>query len=561
MTNVPPDRPPVALLTLDRAVTLHHLRVAWQATAARAPRPGPDGETVQLWSIDAETRLQRLLLDVHSGRYRPRAAWRVWVPREHGPPRGVVALSVADRVVEGAVLSGLRGTLEAQLPPTAYAYRPGHGALQAVQAILQSGQRQPWAVRGDVEQCFDSIPHDGLLTAMSAVLDAPLLTLLRALLSRPVVERGLTVRTERGVPQGSLLAPLLANWYLRPFDAAVTVAGGTLVRYADDFVIASGTPAEAGQLAGVAAQALAQLDLRLNAGKTRIVSVQEGYEFLGFQFRAGDVRIAPRRLDDFRAQVQGTLGVDVAVPVDDARLRAVNDLIRGWQAYFRLGSVHEDHRALDTWLAETYPHLRSRLARFSPGVVGRSVTPAPGQYTVRPAASRSAARPAPTPLPALTRAALQELAHVTSALAHPAYRAAAQVAAREQAGAVNAGSTLIAVQAAHRTVWGPHAPGVRQAALQLLVQEAQDALAGAGLSRPVSVALAPALADLLAPRTLDAHLGDLTSSGWPVPLAFTRRLDASLGGPLTARVLLHREAFTLARASLEGRTYVPWRRP
>ena len=559
-----PTCQPSAVLTLDRVVTLHHLRASWQATAARAPRPGPDGETVQLWSLDADVRLERLLADVQADRHRPRAAWRVWVAREQGPPRGVVALSVTDRVVEGAVLAGLRGTLEAQLPDSAYAYRQGMGALRAAQALIQSGQQRPWAVRGDVERCFDSIPHAGLLQALAPFVNLPLLTLVQALLSRPVVERGVSLRTERGLPQGSLLAPLLANWYLRPFDLAVTGAGGLLVRYADDFVIASQTPAEAGQLAGVASEALGVLELRLNALKTRIVSVQEGYEFLGFYFRAGDVRIAPRRLDDFRTQVQGTLGAGGTLPVNDAQLRAVNDLIRGWQAYFQLGSVHEDHRALDAWLSEAYPQMRSRLARLSPGMVARTRGWTPGEYSVRPAAQRPRIRATPSPLPVsplpvMAGAALHELAQVASILPHPAYRAAALVAGREQSGALTAGSTLIAVQAAHRTVWGPLAQGVRRAALQLLVQEAGEALSSAGLHRPVTLALAPALADLLAPRTLDAHLGELLASVWPLPLAFEGRLDASLGGPLTARVLLYREAFALARTSLEGAAYVPWK--
>jgi RNA-directed DNA polymerase len=349
-----PDLP--APLTLAQALTLRRLRAAWEITASRAPRPGPDSETVQTYALDSEARLARLLTDLQTGRYRPRPAWRAWVAREGRAPRGVVALPVQDRIVEGALLAALRPLLEPRLHPAAYAYRQGTGTAQAVQALLALGHRLPWVVRGDVAACFDSVPHGGMAAALAPLLDQGMLDLLGQLLARPVIDRGVQSRLERGLPQGSLLAPLLANWYLRPFDHEVTGQGGELVRYADDFVIAYAQPEVAGRLAGVAAQALDTLELRINVAKTRIVSPHEGYDFLGFRLHGGDARVAPVRLAQFQAQLSGLL-LTAQGEQSGHQLRAANDLIRGWQAYFRLGSVHQDYRVLDDWMAGRFPEL------------------------------------------------------------------------------------------------------------------------------------------------------------------------------------------------------------
>ncbi len=87
-----------------------------------------------------------------------------------------------------------------------------------------------------------------------------------------------------GTPQGSPISPLLANVYLHEFDVAMTRRGHKLVRYADDFVILCRDEAEAGLALADAEKALADLRLKLNPTKTRIVPFDEGFSFLGAAF-------------------------------------------------------------------------------------------------------------------------------------------------------------------------------------------------------------------------------------------------------------------------------------
>ena len=87
-----------------------------------------------------------------------------------------------------------------------------------------------------------------------------------------------------GALQGGALSPLLANIYLHRFDQAMTGTGQNLVRFADDFVVCCPTREAAGQAGELAARELADLRLRLNPAKTRAVSFEQGFRFLGHRF-------------------------------------------------------------------------------------------------------------------------------------------------------------------------------------------------------------------------------------------------------------------------------------
>ncbi|MBU6336076.1 MAG: reverse transcriptase/maturase family protein, partial [Chloroflexi bacterium] len=92
----------------------------------------------------------------------------------------------------------------------------------------------------------------------------------------------------RGTLQGGALSPLLANIYLHPFDVALATRGLRLVRYVDDFVVMCATRADAEQALALVHSQLANVRLQLQPEKTRVVSLDEGIEFLG-------ERVLPRR--------------------------------------------------------------------------------------------------------------------------------------------------------------------------------------------------------------------------------------------------------------------------
>ena len=575
-------------LQAEQAFSRARLNASWQKTLARAPRPGPDGISAAQFAAQAETRLEQLHQQLLRGEYQAAAAYRAWIPKEGGGERAVVALSLPDRIVEGALLDALRPIAEPRLHPAAFAYRQGLGALRATQELLRRrDEGLHWVVRGDVRDCFDAVPHSPLLESLRPLLTPTVERTVQSLLTRVVMDRGRASRMTCGVAQGSLLAPLFANWYLRPFDEEVTGAGGALVRYADDFVVAAPDALGAGQLLTVSSTALSQLGLSLNPRKTQVLSFGQGFQFLGFQFQGQSVRVSPARLETFRREVGGLLA---AQPPSPTALQSVNDLIRGWRAYFTLGEVAQDFRELDEWLAQEFPHLRSQLAPLCPerSLQATSRTLSSGHlggYALRPArrgkqvgvkaarvaevsvqaeSQATSVSPAQTDriARALALAWATELAHLWAYSERPERHAVALLASR-YAERLTPQLDLelwkqeldTAIRATYRQ-YGPAAEHLRRAGLRTLAQEVSGALKQAGLTDPQ---LSDWLTRLYALALLDTPLPELLTRLQPVTQVLTQWLAEPLseGHPLTWRGALQREANTLAHCFKRGVAYHP----
>jgi CRISPR-associated protein Cas1 len=187
--------------------------------------------------------------------------------------------------VERAILTVLTPVIDPWLGPFSYAYRPGLGVADAVQAIaLLRDEGLRWVARADFDDCFSNIPVP-LLRRMLGVLveDAGLLSLIESLLARPAAARG-SAAMVHGLPQGSPLSPMWANLVLARFDAQVASAGFPLVRYSDDLVALAGDPDDAWEAMRVMNEAAAALGMPLGADKSAVMSFEEGFSFVGEDF-------------------------------------------------------------------------------------------------------------------------------------------------------------------------------------------------------------------------------------------------------------------------------------
>ncbi|MBI4474642.1 MAG: RNA-directed DNA polymerase (Reverse transcriptase) [Acidobacteria bacterium] len=226
---------------------------------------------------------------------------------------------------------------------------------------------------------FDTIPHGRLLQKLRRrVRDPRVLELVRLWLKTGVLESGAVSYPEAGTPQGGVLSPLLANLYLHEVDVEWQGRGPRvrLVRYADDLVLLCVTETEARNEQLRLETVVNGLGLRLNATKTRVVAMREGFDFLGFSFRRGAYRRAGQRRETLvkvpRARAvknaQARLKAAVqAVPLGEAvtvAVTAVNRRLRGWVNYFRIANARPTVKQLVKHAAEQLRlFLRRRYQR------------------------------------------------------------------------------------------------------------------------------------------------------------------------------------------------------
>lgn len=258
------------------------MRAAWEEVAEKKGAPGIDGVSIARWRRNWEERLVNLAAAVRTGTYRPRPPKRFTIPKKDGSLRYLTNFTVTDRVLQRAVLRVLDDLFDRHFLDCSFGYRQGRGVRDAVQVILRyrdEGLR--WVLDADIDDCFDSLDHELLMTFVREEVEDPIVLRL--------IEGWLRVgrrnpEVARGIPLGAVISPLLCNIYLHRLDCGLTRRGHALVRYADDFCVFCRERAEAEAAWRDTEEVLAQIRLRLEPRKTAITSFDEGFDFLGVHF-------------------------------------------------------------------------------------------------------------------------------------------------------------------------------------------------------------------------------------------------------------------------------------
>lgn len=275
---------------------------------SRGKTAGVDGVTAAEFQRSRRAELERLRLELKRGTYQPQPLRRVMIPKANGELRGLGIPCLRDKIVQEAIRMALEPIFEAEFHDSSYGFRPNrstHHAVFRCQQMLQKGFT--WVIEGDVKACFDEISHQAILRCLrEKVMDNKFLKLIRRLLKAGVSIDGVVHPTERGVPQGGVVSPLLANVVLNKLDwflhgqglhgnarDRASRAGHPNVRfarYADDWCvfITRGSKRYAERLRERIRKFLGRhCGLELSMEKTRITQVRDGFDFLGFHLELG----------------------------------------------------------------------------------------------------------------------------------------------------------------------------------------------------------------------------------------------------------------------------------
>jgi group II intron reverse transcriptase/maturase len=294
----------------------HYLDRDWLLAACIRTRKdgavGVDGETYEEFHRGLFDRIDSLVDQAHQGTYRAPPVRRVHIPKGGSgtETRPIGIPTFADKVLQRAVVMILESIYEQDFHEGSYGFRPRRSAHQALDALRSWLNRRGggWVLEVDIRKFFDTLDKGHLREFLQRrVRDGVVLRLIGKWLKAGVLEEGSVTHPETGTPQGGVISPLLANIYLHYvldewFEKQVKpVLKGeaTLIRYADDFVLAFTHERDAERVFAVLGKRFAKYGLTIHPDKTRLVRFERpwkgrskpgGFDFLGFTLHWGRTR-------------------------------------------------------------------------------------------------------------------------------------------------------------------------------------------------------------------------------------------------------------------------------
>ncbi len=315
ITNRAEQHPTEKFNNLFTLINLDLLRMSF-FRLERDKAPGIDGQTVQDYERDLESNLQSLLQRLHRGSYIPHASLRREIPKGNGKTRPLGIACVEDKIVQRTVVTILERIYEVDFCDSSYGFRPGRSCHQALGNLgkIIATQKVNWISDADIKGFFDNVNHDQLVELLKTrIADPRMLQLIVKFLKAGVMIEGRRHETDAGVPQGSVLSPLLANVYLHYVldqwferDVKPRLRGAAnLIRYADDFICTFELEEDARRFQEVLAKRLGRYSLELAPDKTKLIrfgrfavrdakrlgkGAPEVFDFLGFTHYCGHSR-------------------------------------------------------------------------------------------------------------------------------------------------------------------------------------------------------------------------------------------------------------------------------
>ena len=331
---------------IDQILSQSNLKEAIKRVKANKGAAGVDKRTI--YEIDDYFKKHQVEIkqSIRAMKYKPQAVRRVYIPKANGKKRPLGIPTVVDRVIQQAISQVLMKIYDPEFSVYSYGFRPkrsSHDAMEQVLEYLDEGYQ--WVIDLDIEKYFDTVNHDKLISTLrEQINDKTTLHLIRSFLKAGIMEDGLVKPNKLGVPQGGPLSPILSNIYLDKFDKELEERGLHFVRYADDCNIFVKSKMSADRVMKSATSWLERkLFLKVNATKTKVVRPTKS-NFLGFTFFKTGEKWQCKPGDDRKKKLYEKLKLvlcrrkAVAMPLS-LIFTKVNQIVRGWINYFRIGSI------------------------------------------------------------------------------------------------------------------------------------------------------------------------------------------------------------------------------
>ncbi|MGI9484523.1 MAG: group II intron reverse transcriptase/maturase [Geminicoccaceae bacterium] len=321
--------------------------------------PGVDRET---WGTPATKA--KAVMSLRRRGYRPQPLRRVYIPKTNGKLRSLGIPTMIDRAQQALYLLALEPIAETTADPNSYGFRPMRACRDAAEQcfnVLSKKDRAAWISDADISSCFDKISHGWILANIP--MDK---VVLRKWLTSGFVWKNRLFPTNEGTPQGGIISPTIANMTLDGMEALLCRHFGVknsenskknkvnLIRYADDLVATGATQDVLEEAKTLIEAFLKERGLVLAPEKTRIVHIDDGFDFLGWNLRKynGKLLIKPAK-KNVQAHLRKVRAIlkEEKTAKQEMVIEMLNPIIRGWAAYHQNQVASKTFQKVDhlTW--------------------------------------------------------------------------------------------------------------------------------------------------------------------------------------------------------------------
>jgi len=332
-----------------------NMRKALRRVEKNKGAPGIDGmKTTQLRGY-IRRNWQWIKVALLAGAYKPLPVLRTEIEKRDGGMRPLGIPTVVDRLIQQATLQVLQGIWDHTFSEYSYGFRPKRSQKMAItqcKHYVEEGYTH--TVDIDLAKFFDRVNHDRLMSRLATrIADKRVLRYIRRCLQSGVLIGGLVQPTREGTPQGGPLSPLLSNIVLDELDKELEKRGLHFARYADDCVIYVKSKRAGSRVMSTVSRFITRkLKLKVNETKSSVTRPWHS-KYLGFRVTRfmGHIRIVAheKSLQRFRDKIR-TLTARKRGRSIWHIIRELNEYLRGWWGYYRIGISQTVANTLNRWI-------------------------------------------------------------------------------------------------------------------------------------------------------------------------------------------------------------------
>lgn len=346
---------------------------------------GFDKERLEDFLKERDKNLSKMSRDLKVGKYKFSPFIERKIPKSHKKALILCQGCLRDVIVQIALNRVLTDKLQGYYSRGLYSGRKKGGSYNVhnlVKTVYKFHKEAKYsAVKLDIEDYFNQIDRKILSRQIKGLFGArsKSSSVILSYINSSRVDKGRIVKRDKGIPIGSHLASLLSNLYLTEFDGLMCKKAMFYARYADDIFIIDKNRLKADELLLLVKKELGRYSLKVNKDKLKIIKPGESFEYLGFEFRDGNIYIRAKSIQKFKNKIRSCMSrrkfqklknIKCAECLREEQklllaelILDINKLITGthfksWVRYFAKATFSDQFKELDLWIKDK---LRQKL--------------------------------------------------------------------------------------------------------------------------------------------------------------------------------------------------------